>query len=104
MGQEIPLKKLCSALVFAHLFWPRTILQETMQPGFQCFSVLQKIQSAFCACSLLPMFCVNFLHHNTRIEPKSSLASNLALTTGIPLGTEVYSLDLLQTLVKKDKN
>jgi hypothetical protein len=39
---KIPIKKLYSTLVFAHLFWPHTILQETMQPGSQCFSILQK--------------------------------------------------------------
>jgi hypothetical protein len=36
----------------------------------------------------MPMFYVSVLHHDTRIEPKTSLASNLALTTDIPLGTE----------------
>jgi len=31
------------ACLFAHLFfWPCTVLQETMQPSFQCSSVLQK--------------------------------------------------------------
>ncbi len=29
---------------------------------------------------------MNVLHHNTRIEPKTFVASNLALTIGIPLG------------------
>jgi hypothetical protein len=31
-------------------------------------------------------------HHNTRIEPKASLAINLALTIAIPLGTKERGL------------
>ncbi len=37
---------------YAHLFQPCTVLQETMQPGFQCSSVLQKMWRTFCCSSI----------------------------------------------------
>jgi hypothetical protein len=52
------------------------------------------------------MFYVNVLHNNTRIEPKTSLANNLTLTTNIPLGTKEGALFfrfIADTKLKREK-
>jgi hypothetical protein len=52
------------------------------------------------------MFSVNVLHHDTRIEPKTSVTSNLTLTTGIPLGIDegvLFSRFIVDTKLKRAK-
>jgi hypothetical protein len=60
----------------------------------------------FCACSSLPTFCANFsanvFHHGAGIEPRTSPAGNVAITTGILSGTEQESL--LHTRNQKRQN
>jgi hypothetical protein len=64
-----------------------------MQPGFQCSSILQKTKwRTFCGCSSLPKFWANVLHQGAGIEPKTSPAGNVALTTGILSGAEQKGL------------
>jgi hypothetical protein len=83
-----PPKELCPALVslvFLYTFRPCRVLQETMQPGFQCSSVLQRkwrTHSEYVLCFLC--FISNILHQGAGFEAwTSSPAGNRALTTGI---------------------
>jgi hypothetical protein len=79
---------------FAHLFWPCTVVQETMQPGFQCSKRFRfKIKNILLSLLKMPLFSVNIFHcrrNNGTQEPNplSSPAGDLVLTTGILPGIE----------------
>jgi hypothetical protein len=57
------------ACLFAHLFRPCTVLQETTQPGFQCSSsVLKKKNRRILYCSSIPKFWKKLLQDRVAQE------------------------------------